>query len=307
MSMKADYVITLVGKNPIPSYYSVLNYIKNNTKVYAIYTEEQEEGVISSKTVCENIVKAIESKKENSVFNIRACYKSDFFRIKDIVEQIFMQIFEECNYENLGNRTIDLVLDYTGGTKSMATAFFSYFDKLSQNSRYEKIKIYSSYLSADKKEIYQCEFNPVSVKWAYSVEDIFEDFKITKEDLIELHGYKILNEKEDIVLVQRSDDIGVKYKFNSIKVEKCNLQFTVKTSIEKIKNLVDEYFRVSDEVEKIGGSEALVIFYVKDYNLGNDKFSQFEQARNRFYYMLKSVYSKGLEEKVSIDFEDENM
>ncbi len=300
MNIKENWIITLVGKNPLPSYYSILNYIRNNTKVLIIYTDEGEGETISSKAVSENIIKSIKNKNESIEFIAKSCHKSNFEKIRSLCQELFEDIVLKSDYENLGNNRIRIVLDYTGGTKAMATTFYNFFHDINTNN-YDKIDIGASYVSSNKKEIYLSSLNPVKMQATYKIEDIIRRFEIVKEDIIKLHGYRLEQEDKNQVVIVSESDKNNEYTFNKVDLEDGNLRFYVNKSIKKIKKLVDEYFKISDSIEKIGGTEALLTFNVQDYFI-NDEFASFQEAKNKFFRQLNNVYEKELKDKVQLVF-----
>lgn len=311
MGIKENWIITLVGKNPLPSYYSILNYAENNTKAYIIYTEEGQEEAISSKNICENIKSAIRNKNKGVKILTKSCDKSNLKSIKNLCQEILNSILKECDYDNLGSDNIKITLDNTGGTKAMATILYNYFKDINVEGKHEKLRIYSSYMSSNKNEIYLSSLNPIKLEGCYIVNNIIDKFHITKEDLIKLHGYKIEEENESCVVVTKDNDQAIKINFNKIHIEDGNLRFYSTKSITKIKDLVNEYFLISDRIEKVGGTEALLTFTVKDYGFKGEKiegrFDSFQESKETFYQQLNNVYSKDLKQKVKLIFENENI
>ncbi|NLU08446.1 MAG: hypothetical protein GXW91_09540 [Clostridiales bacterium] len=301
MSTKADYIITLIGKNPSPSYYTILNYSKSGTKVYAFYTLNDSESV-SSENVLKNIISSVKEKDDSIIIKPVPCDKSRRKSIEKCVENELSNIIKNCDYDNLGSRTVDIIVDYTGSTKSMSAFFYSFCNKIVEKDEYSKLNIRSSYVSSDKGEIYECKFEPVKIESIYEIENVFEQFGITRENLIALHGYKLAdgNQISDIYHNHKFN-----YRFDHIDIKKGNLRFCVTVECKRIKDLVDKYFEISDEVEKAGGSEAYIDFHIKGYKLEN-KFLNYGDAKSKFYDSLSNVYSRDLKEKVTVTFEEEN-
>ncbi|WP_368491074.1 hypothetical protein [Clostridium sp. BJN0013] len=293
MSTKADCIITLIGKNPSPSYYTILNYSKSGTKVYAFYTLNDDESV-SSENVLKNIISSVKEKDDSIIIKPVPCDKSRRKSIKKCVENEFGNIIKDCDYDNLGSRTVDIIVDYTGSTKSMSAFFYSFYDRVVKEGEYRKLNVHSSYVSSDKGEIYECKFKPVKIESIYKIENVFKQFSVTKEDLIKLHGYKLIGGNQ-------ISNVHHNHKFDHIDTEKGNLRFGITVECKKIKDLVDKYFEISDEVEKAGGSEACIDFYIKGYKLEN-KFLNYGNAKSAFYDSLSSVYSRDLKEKVTVTF-----
>ncbi|MCC9294923.1 hypothetical protein LN736_08655 [Clostridium sp. WLY-B-L2] len=301
MSTKADYIITLIGKNPSPNYYTILNYSKSGTKVYAFYTLNDSESV-SSENVLKNIIRSVNEKDDSIVIKSVPCDKSRKKSIEKCVKSEFSNIIKNCDYDNLGSRTVNIIVDYTGSTKSMSAFFYSFYNKIVEKDEYSKLNIHSSYVSSDKGEIYECKFEPVKIESIYEIENVFEQFGITMENLIALHGYKLVdgNQISDIY-----HNHNFNYKFDHIDIKKGNLRFCITVKCEKIKDLVHKYFEISDEVEKAGGSEAYIDFHVKGYKF-KDKCLNYGDTRSKFYDSLSNVYSRDLKEKVTVTFEEEN-
>lgn len=306
MSTKADYIITLIGKNPSPNYYTILNYCKPGTKVYAFYTPNEIESV-SSKKILENIKKCIKEKDNSIVIKPVPCDKSEESNIEKCAKAGLDDILNDCNYENLGSKKINIIVDYTGATKSMSAFFYLFFNKIVETKKCEKLNINSSYASSSEMKIYECKFLPIETVSTYEIENMISEFNITKEDLIKLHGYKVVSENKEGICIGKceSNNKDNFYKFKNIDIEKGNLKFCVYESCEKIKDLVDDYFIISDEVEKIGGTEAHIYFNVKDYKHEEKEINSYKKARDWFYCCLSNIYSHDLEEKVHIKFENE--
>lgn len=301
MSTKADYIITLIGKNPSPSYYTILNYSKKGTKVYAFYTLNDDESV-SSENVLENIISSVKEKDDSIIIKSVPCDKSRRKSIEKCVKNEFRNIIKNCDYDNLGSRTVDIIVDYTGSTKSMSAFFYSFYDRVVKEGKYRKLNVHSSYVSSDKGEIYECKFEPVKIEYIYKIENIFEQLSITKENLIALHGYELVDGNQ---VGHIHHNYKFDYKFDHIDIEKGNLKFCITVECKKIKDLVHKYFEISDEVEKAGGSEVCIDFHVKGYKL-EDKFLNYGDARSKFYDSLSNVYSRDLKEKVTVIFEEES-
>lgn len=295
---KAEYIITLVGKNPSPNYYTILNYGYEKTKVFEVYTLENRD-YDSSRAICNNLTDAL--LKKNPELNIEEIPSDKSKKINDVCKSIFNTILEDCNYENLGSNTVNLIVDYTGGTKSMAAAFYMYFQEIVQFSDYEKLDITASYVSSEKAVIYQSNFITMEIR-SYQLENLFIKYNISREDLIDLHGYKIQNEEDSNICIIKADSKNavIKYEYNKVDIYKSNLRFTINLQIKKIKKLIDRYFEIDDEVEKIGGSEAFVNCNIIGYDC-EEKIDSFDKARGKFYSCLSGVYN-GLEEKVNINF-----
>ena len=60
MKVKADYIIVLVGTNPIPNFISILALAEEGSVIYLVYTEDTYES-IGTKKVSDNLEKAIKS------------------------------------------------------------------------------------------------------------------------------------------------------------------------------------------------------------------------------------------------------
>jgi hypothetical protein len=305
MSTKADYIITLIGKNPSPNYYTILNYSKKDTKVYGFYTVNDGRAV-SSKKILENIDNSIKEKDNSISIKYIPCDKSKIKNIEKCIKHEFKDIIKDCDYDNLGSRKVNIIVDYTGATKAMSALFYSFYNGIVESGKYKKINIHSSYISSDRGVIYECEFQSVKNKFTYNIENIFSKFNITKEDLIKIHGYKIDNENEESISISKNqlDSCFHPYKFNSINIKKENLIFSITVKCEKIKQLVDKYFEISDEVEKVGGSESYIDFHIEGYKF-EKKIKDYQEARCRFYDSLSNVYSRDLRDKVTIKFEGE--
>lgn len=63
MSNRVDYIVSLVGKNPMPSFITALNYLECNPKIFLVHTEKSEgKENIGTKRVAENIKEVLMKK-----------------------------------------------------------------------------------------------------------------------------------------------------------------------------------------------------------------------------------------------------
>ncbi|WP_040214160.1 hypothetical protein [Clostridium polynesiense] len=291
---KADFIVTLIGKNPLPAYYTSLNYSRENTRLIFVYSEEAP-GIISSERVCENLQFSLKNIiKPDNLYSFSSD-KSSIKKIESTARRVLNHIISRWDEEDLKDREINVILDYTGGTKAMAAGFYSIFKKAAKDSIYERLKIYSSYISASQGLIYESHINGLSIPNAHKVQDIIETHNIKPVELIELHGFKLINFKGNYYFQERCSTKEPKpITFKEIYINNSNISFTADISIEKTKELVNHYFELSHWAEKLGGSEAEIFINVSHHGKPGD----FDKCK--FYSSLSSTGTTNIKDKVKL-------
>lgn len=280
MDKNVDYYIALVGKNPLPNYISVLSYCNSKTKVFFVHTMEAEDS-ISTRPVAKNIEIALEKKLESIWVETVECNKSDTSAINKTIVYILDRIKDLADYEHLYDKKIKILLDYTGATKIMAAAFYSYFAEISE--KFENITFMSSYVSSGTKLVYEATFGSVEILNKYKISTIAEKYNITAEDIINLHGYEMKREKESISII---DDKGNLKDFPICEVK--NTDFTLELGFKLVKHKrggkeyyrKQDYFQMNDIADKLGGTEANVNIYIEEEMDENWKVDFYESISN---------------------------
>lgn len=295
--MKNKYLITLIGKNPLPNYYTILNYSDRTDVIFAVYTQDTGTA-ISSKIMCDNIEKAIRKKSLDTEMIKIPCDKSSFMNIKKTAEKIMEDILSMSDYDNIGSGTVSIILDHTGATKAMSAVFFDYFNDLEAKQIYQNIKIYSSYTAAESGEIYNNDLSSHKNASQHKLTEVIEKYNITPEDIVEVHGFKLFR-FDDHVEVLYNDQFGVeqKYSFRDIYIKEHYIWFRVEKSFICKKEIRDYYFELSRWAEKVGGSEARMEIV---YELTGEKKETYECIKDYFFNALKGTYAKDLRGKVSL-------
>lgn len=280
------YYISLVGKNPMPNYISALNFCNKDTIVYLVYTEGSKNN-ISTKNVAINIKTNIEKKINNIKVILKPCNKSDSTNIEDVANDILDEVkkeSKECYKKNIKPK---IILDYTGGTKSMAAIFVNIFEIRQKEN--DKADFSASYMAKTGKCIYETSFkfideekNVEREEVSYNCEQINGYNEITVDDIINLHGYELVIEDDTYKLKNNDGYIFNGYKgivIYKILLDELKLQiyFKVECQQSKVKELVDKYFYIKDISEKIGGTEVEINIIVKNLLLDQTNIKEFEE------------------------------
>ena len=280
-----DVIISLVGFNPIPNYCSILNYCNEDTIIYLLYTNDnikmnKDVDSInrndSSEKVADNIKETILKRFPKVVIEKIGTEKSDFKSIISVSQKIKSEI------ESINKRKVKLLLDITGSTKPNS-AFINYI--LTERFEYDdNIRLYKCYVSNEKEKIYQSGYEEAE----YSLKDIAQKKCVTKEEILNLHGYD--------EYLKKNENIGF---IKGIFIEKFTLIFYMKTLAQKINKIKEDIFIGIDISEKLGGSLSRIFFEAESFlDTGNNKITDEESGQEYFLKMLENETNKNYEERI---------
>lgn len=258
--MVNKFFIALVGTNPLPVYISALKVCDNETKAILIHTKGKtlyDEKVIGTKEVAKNIGDELHKKISGMDIKLVECDKSDPKRIREVLDNI-----KENELKNLQS---DIYIDYTSGTKMMSSTIYMYFKNLEKQNIYKDI--YFSYVDNTTSKLL------IEKKDSFGLNKIFEENDVTIENIINLHGYKFKEKYEEKEL----KDMGIKYidvdtsftngirEISGYKVFCKDFKVCLfKDSVESEKRRCKmELFIMKDDSEKLGGSEAKMMYKCK--------------------------------------------
>lgn len=240
--------IALVGKNPLPIYVSALESYVEGDRIFLVYTNENR-GYASSRIVAENIEESLMKKLNNPKIKLIACDKSDI----ELIEKTIKEIKEKIRFYTIEN----IILDYTGGTKMMATLFCNKFSQ-DHNCKF-------TYVSFTNKEIYKHtsldDFH--EVENPKSIELIIDKFKINTDDVINLHGYHCSNEN-NLVFIDKKGNTLENCDLINVEFSQKDFRLILKfeKTVAKAKEIKNSYFEYKNIGEKIGGTEVKIIISV---------------------------------------------
>lgn len=167
---KTEYLFLLVGANPLPNYVASLLLAKEGGKVILLHSR-------GTGMVAKNIERAIKDQKVPVATEMWEIDETDGVRIAQKLEK---DIFPTLDAPS------SVGLHYTGGTKSMAVHAYRALEK----HAYEKeIPAVFSYLDARTLSLV---FN-LSDGSSTKREPVREKVKISIEELMALHGYRIVS------------------------------------------------------------------------------------------------------------------
>lgn len=266
MKVKADYIIVLVGTNPIPNFISILALAEEGSVIYLVYTEDTYES-IGTKKVSDNLEKAIKKFYKQVEVKAISCEKSRPLKIKETVHNIFSDIEILNEDKNSPDKTC-IHLDYTGGTKSMAAIFYNDFNLIKKENLHYDFTF--SYVDSELDRIF------IEGIWdgiGISISKVAENLSITCDDIIELHGYH----KED---------------FSEIKFYSKGFKLLCQYISEKsIKNECKfEIFQIKSKAIKAGGDQAEILL----------KFNCNEDTKNKLISDISDSSRLNSKEKIHI-------
>lgn len=260
---ECDYLILLVGTNPLPNYISSLTSIKDIGTIFLIYTKEDDVSM-STKIVAENTENEIKKKLLNVLVIKQEIDKSNIRTIKSTLQdKILNKILEEnCEYDEL-----NICLDFTGGTKILAVQSYEFFKDAEK--KYENFQIDFSYVDSNIKKIiyeknYSIEFEYASLKYNVSIDNI-----------LNLHGYRIINIEDNTLSKIEIEDFYKKDKFSidEIYLKDFTICIVIKSQKKSRGTCKLELFEGRNNSIKIAG-ELSYLFYLCEADgetLGNLK------------------------------------
>lgn len=260
-----NYLIVLAGFNPLPNYISIMSNIKENqyNELFIVYTRDSE-NYLGTEKIAINLKRVIEKRLNNIEINSITIDKSDPRLIDEKIEEILNNI--SCKNEEWEEYSI--ILDYTGGTKILSSKFYSMLKEY-QNEESTVNKLFN-YVDAKRGK--------VSNMNSSGVESIInKDIILSPEEIIELHGFKIVEKSQDkIKLIDQEDkDIEV----SKLEVEESNLKCTFNfLEDEKIGAAKLRIFKARDYTVRLGGDQAITVIKTvlveKDRNILKKDFDR---------------------------------
>lgn len=286
----ADYLISLIGTNPLPAFITILKNADKDTKIKLIYTKATENN-IGSKNVAENLSKVVGKKISEINIKFIECDKSDTKKIENCVTGLINSIKEEITDGIRKN----IVLDYSSGTKVMSALFTERFINLKD----DMFTVSISYIGDDDKKIFI--YNQEDSGESIYIKDILNKFNLSIEDITRIHGYSLKDKNSQEKSLENTND-KVKYLLNPefissketrIKVDEIYLLngrlilcFKSKNKNNKKTEYKRELFRFKDFADKLGGNRSEIIYKCNCdkemiYKLKKDIKSDYEYEMER--------------------------
>ena len=281
MIEKNDYLVMLIGSSPMPNLISAFTRIKKNGKIFMIYTNETEK-------IAKQLKELIEEKAKEKSLNIlvelsygRIYEEYNLEKVSQSIKNILNKIALEYKNENLEDKSIEL--NFTGGTKIMASVSYREFKEIFNNEE----KAYLTYLDSEESEfvIYDISKNKTK-KLPYSKEN--ETIDLSIDDIITMHfeasGNELKNEQ-----------------FKDIKISKVN-EYIFETLIENY-DKKEEFIKLMEEIYKFNLSNKKKASKIKEnINIINEYMenSSFKIKNIDNYSSFVNIYAeefKGLKEK----------
>jgi len=316
----ADYIISLIGTNPLPAFISILKYSGKNTKIILVHTPHLYDSVIGTEKVAENLAKVLKEKNKDFNISFYSCDKSDPKKINNSLNEIIDKIENDVSINNTYQNKKKLVLDYTSGTKPMSAIFYSKIYNLDN----ENIETYVSYVDDNNEEIL------ISSKMEgfkrFLVRDVFLNYDIHIEDITKIHGYdlknhnlklKIFNSGTKLLKTENNErielinDNGRKIYIDAIALSNGKLIVFYTSKIEKSgKNEYKyELFALKDVARKLGGDRSRIVYQSncaesirkillkdikRDYEYDIDKRAKLIGMDETFEdFILKEIFKEG--------------
>jgi len=178
---QTHHLFLLVGANPLPNYVAARLLANDGATVYLLHSG----GAHGTAAVAERLHHAIERRRPGLKPIRHEVDEANAARIRQRVSEIVGQI----------SKPASVGLNYTGGTKAMAVHTY-------QAIKQSFPSVVSSYLDARTLSLVidGAGQNPIPVQ---------QSFKLALDELLELHGGRIVASRKDCVLDDRAD--GVDY------------------------------------------------------------------------------------------------
>lgn len=197
MDYCADYIISLVGTNPLPAFISILKYSDVNTKIVLVHTPCLDDHIIGTEKIAKNLANVLKEKNKDFNISFYSCDKSDPKKIENFLNGIIKQIENDTLVNNTRYKKKKLVLDYTSGTKPMSAIFYSKV----YNIYNENIETYVSYVNDNDGEILMSSKSEGFRR--FFVKDMFQKYDVHIEDITKMHGYDIKNQNVKLKIFNR--------------------------------------------------------------------------------------------------------
>lgn len=280
MENKMDIIISLVGFNPIPNYVSILNYCKQDSKLFIIHSGKNE--AVSSLKVAKNIEKVTLERFEKAKITLIESSKSDFNAITKVLDNVKDDILRIINSSEQAK--IQVLLDITGSTKPNAA--FAYSNLSSYFGQNDKVRFYQCYVSSEEEKIYQSGYEDK----IFSLKDLALESKVKKEEILNLHGYenyKVTNENLSII--------------KNVILEDFTLIFYISSNKEKFREVKEEMFIALDIAERLGGSLSKIFFEADSFiNHGKKNIPDEETAQEDFIEMFENGTNKSYKDRITL-------
>lgn len=268
MSNKIDCIVSLIGKNPLPSFISILGHLESNLKVILVYTEATKNN-IGTQRVAQNIKEVLLEKNPEIKVFLESCDKSNPLEINRAVDRILKHIENDTKKKDKNFEKGEFLLDYSSGTKAMSAVFYDRVINYNSNELYTLV----SYVD-DNEEILTIFSKKQNVEKCITIEDVMAGKDISILDIARLHGYKL----KDSSVVEKKCNSGIKYikvngkiKFvnsvtgNEIEVDevalsKGSLVLCFDSEAQDVKGKKFELFRIKYFANKLGGNRSKFVY-----------------------------------------------
>ena len=227
---KNDYLITLIGSNPMPNLISAYTRIKENSTIFMIYTKE-------TKKIAEQLKFLIEERSKESNLNVsvnlnygQIYSEYDIQEVNKELTVILNNIKEKYLLDSEKDKSIEF--NFTAGTKIMSSVGYTLFKKIFKDEN-----SFLSYLDGEESKV---RVYDVKNEKDYSINycDLDETIKLTIDDIIQSHFYTS----------------GGKNEFKHEKYEDANIsevnEYIYKSFIENYDNR-DEFIKLMEQMNKI--------------------------------------------------------
>jgi len=266
--MKADYMILMIGTNPLANLIAVDKFLGHHAQVFLVYTESSN-GMIGTHKIKDHLAKTLKKRRPNVTIHSYETDKSNPVLIKQTVDTIMQEI--KNHGQSFQEKTI--ALNYTGGTKTMAAISYDQIKRhMKEQFKTDEYYFIFCYVDGEIGKILYESKEPIK---AISTIEMVVDYNQIFEDIIQVHGYELVRTEEmklrddyayfHDVCVRNMDQPDIEIEFDEIFVYGYQLTFLRKEFQAKKKDKIKfKMFQAKDHTEKIGGEHARLMF-ICDY------------------------------------------
>ncbi|MDI6604245.1 MAG: hypothetical protein QME35_03760 [Thermoanaerobacteraceae bacterium] len=299
----ADYLICLIGTNPLPAFITILKNADKDTKIKLVYTEATENN-IGSKNVAENLSEVVKEKISGINIEFIECDKSDTKKIENCAANLIDAIKKDIA-DGISCDRKRIVLDYSSGTKVMSALFTERFINLKDSI----FTVTISYIGDDDKKIFI--YNQEDSGESIYIKKVLNKFNLSIEDITRIHGYSLKDKNSQEKSLENTND-KVKYLLNPefissketrIKVDEIYLLngrlilcFKSKNKNNKKTEYKRELFRFKDIADKLSGNRSEIIY----------KCNCDEEMIYKLKKDIKSDYEYEIERRITFINENES-
>ena len=189
MKKKIDYLVLLIGTNPLPNYVVSDLFLQNSKikKIYLLHSiqEGNQQATCKQAKNLKSLLKIEKNFTDVTLVPINDASSATY--IYNDIKDTFDELIEKHE-----EKEIYIHLNYTGGTKAMSIHVYNYFKQKEYDNFKHSVYIDYSYLDARSFRLINDD-NQIVYHDNSENSDLRKMVKLDFKDLVELHGFEIMD------------------------------------------------------------------------------------------------------------------